>query len=146
MLRDPGATEDSGANATGVLDPFENNDPSAGRMRNALREARIDPSVCVWWNASPYHLGYKGDLREPDVARGARYLREFIALCPDLKVVVAMGGGAHAVATPAWPFPNRNDLARPILAPHPMIYGRGGADRSAQLNADLRRAAKLIGK
>lgn len=145
VLRDPGATEASGANETGVLDPYENDDPTSARQRSALREAGIDPSVCVWWNASPYHLGCKGDLHEPDVARGARFLREFVALCPDLRVVVAMGGGAQAVAVRSWPFPGRADLPPPVLAPHPMIYGRGGAERSAQLKADLRRAAKLIG-
>jgi hypothetical protein len=145
VLRDPGATEVSGANETGVLDPYENDDPTSARQRSALRGAGIDPSVCVWWNASPYHVGYKGELHEPDIARGARYLREFVALCPDLRVVVAMGSGAHSVATRAWPFPGSVDLAQPILSPHPMIYGRGGAERRAQLKADLRRAAKLIG-
>lgn len=55
VLRDPGATPTSGANETGVLDPYLNRDPSAARMRAALGAASIDPNVCVWWNASPYH-------------------------------------------------------------------------------------------
>ena len=31
-----------------------------------------------------------------------------------------------------------------IVAPHPMIYGRGGAERSATLAARLREASHLI--
>jgi hypothetical protein len=143
VLRDPGATETSGANETGVLDPYLNRDPTSTRQQRALGVAGIDPSVCVWWNASPYHLGYKGPIKDADCAAGARYLREFVALCPHLRVVVAMGEPAHAVATRA----SRGTGARlPTLirAPHPMIYGRGATDRQARLTATLADVARLI--
>jgi hypothetical protein len=64
VLRDPGSTPTSGANATGLLDPFVNTDRSALRTRRLLAQAGIDGSVCVWWNAVPYHLGYSGAIRD----------------------------------------------------------------------------------
>ena len=143
VLRDPGATATSGANETNVLDPFLNRDPTSVRQQAALRDAKLDPDVCVWWNASPYHLGYTGMIRDDDCASGALNLREFVNLCPDLRVVVAMGAGAEAVARRAW-----SDSApgspRLIFAPHPMIYGRGGAERTVRLAACLHEAAELL--
>jgi hypothetical protein len=143
VLRDPGATATSGANETGVLDPYVNRDPTSTRQQRALREAAIDPGVCVWWNASPYHLGYNGKIKDADCANGARYLRELVGLCPSLRVVVAMGDGAHAVATLAWR-DNETELPPLIQAPHPMIYGRGWEERRADLAARLLEAARLI--
>jgi hypothetical protein len=143
VLRDPGAAESSGANETGVLDPYVNRDPTSRRQQAALRAASIDPGVCVWWNASPHHLGYKGKIRDRDCAVGAHYLRGFVELCPELRVVVAMGEGAHAVATRVWGGAGTN-LPPLIVAPHPMIYGRGGAERSATLATRLGEARHLI--
>lgn len=143
VLRDPGATETSGANETGVLDPYLNRDPTAVRTQKALRHAEIDPGVCVWWNASPYHLGYKTPIRESDCAAGARYLDTFMSLCPDLRVVVAMGADSHTVCAQAW-HESKRGLPPLILSPHPVIYGRGWAERTADLAEKLRDAARLI--
>jgi hypothetical protein len=143
VLRDPGATETSGANETGVLDPYLNLDPTSMRQREALRKAGIDRGLCVWWNASPYHLDYGGTIKPADAADGARYLREFIRLCPRLRVVVAMGASAHAVVRLAWQA-SEPDLLPLFLAPHPMIYGRGAAQREAELAARLAEAARLL--
>lgn len=142
VLRDPGATPVSGANETGVLDPYLNRDPTSVRQQNALARAGIDPGVCVWWNASPYHLGYKGKLRPADCAIGARHLREFVMLCDRLRVVVAMGSPAHDVAGRVWG-DSHAGLPPLVLAPHPMIYGRGWAERQT-VDAKLREAARLI--
>lgn len=143
LLRDPGATEWSGANATGVLDPYVNSDLTSLRQRKALRAANIDPRVCVWWNGSPYHLAYKGPMSDEDCVNGARYLRRFLGLCPDLRVVVAMGGGAQAVAALTWRGSER-ELPPLISAPHPMIYGRGWEERQAELATKLRQTAQLL--
>ena len=143
VLRDPGASEASGANETGLLDPYLNRDPTSVRQQTALRRAEIDPGVCVWWNASPYHLGYKGPLRPPDCDNGVRYLRDFVGLCSRLQVVVAMGPPAHDIALRAWSGAEAT-LPPLVLAPHPMIYGRGWAERQADLDAKLRHAAHLI--
>ena len=143
VLRDPGANESSGANETGVLDPYVNRDPTSDRQRKALRVAGIDPGVCVWWNASPYHLGYKGEIRDADRIRGARYLQEFLGLCPNLRVVVAMGPPAHPVCQHVWEG-EESHLPPLILTWHPMIYGAGWKERQAKLTEDLREAARLI--
>jgi hypothetical protein len=143
VLRDPGATQTSGANESGILDPYLNRDPTSGRQQQALREAGIDPRVCLWWNASPYHLGYRGIIEPADATDGAHYLREFVRLCPDLRVVVAMGDSARTVARLAWQG-SESELPRLVLAPHPMIYGRGAARRKAELAARLAEATRLL--
>ena len=143
LLRDPGATATSGANETGILDPYMTCDLTSTRQRNALAKAGIDPRVCVWWNASPYHLGYTGKLRPEDVRMGASYLRRFVNQCPDLRVVVAMGDEARAVARRVWQDAG-GQLPPLLLSWHPMTRGRGGAERQVELAADLQKAAKLI--
>ena len=144
VLRDPGATPESGANATGITDPFVNSDPTAVRFRKAVLGASIDPQVCVWWNAVPYHLGYKGALRPSDVMTGARYLRGFIECFADLRVLVAMGEGAHDVMRRLAGDGGRT-LPPVIYAPHPMIYGRGARERMAELSKKLSEVARLAG-
>jgi hypothetical protein len=142
VLRDPGATPTSGANATGILDPYVNRDPTAVRARRLLETAKIDPAVCLWWNAVPYHLGYDGPIKDHDRLRGARYLREFVRRCERLRVVVAMGDGARSVCQEAW---RGVEGLPPLIATwHPMTRGRGGAARQAELVRDIRRAAQLI--
>jgi uracil-DNA glycosylase len=141
VLRDPGATETSGANETGITDPFVNRDPSAIRFCKSIREANIDPTVCVWWNAMPYHLGYSGPLREPDVSAGARYLRGFIERFDDLRVVVAMGKGAHQVMSRL--LSEDMELPPVIKTPHPLIYGTGASARMTELRQKLRKVARL---
>lgn len=144
VLRDPGATAESGANETGFLDPYLNRDPTSARQRAALERAGIDRGICVWWNASPFHLGYKGLLRPEDERVGASCLREAVGLCPDLRVVVAMGPPAQAVCDRVW---SGGDAGLPPLlhAPHPMIYGRGWEERRALLDERLAEAAQIAG-
>lgn len=144
MLRDPGATPTSGANETGVLDPFLNRDRTAIRTQRLLHTAGIDPHVCVWWNASPYHLGYRGPMRAHDFAIGVRSLRKFISYCTDLCVVVAMGDDAWPVCSQVWEAETQRGLPRLIRTWHPMTRGRGGAARQAELAADVREAARVI--
>ena len=132
-----------GANETGLLDAYLNRGRTSTCQRRALREARIDPDVCVWWNASPYHLGYKGKIHDDDCVRGAHYLRSVLGLCGDLRVLVAMGDSAQAVADLVWR-DAKEELPPLIPAPHPLIYGRGALERKAKLATDLRKAARLI--
>ena len=143
VLRDPGATSTSGANETGILDPFVNRDPTSIRQRRHLAQAQIDPKVCLWWNASPYHLGYPGEIRHVDARRGVRYLREFIALCPDLRVVVAMGQPSQTVCRMAWQ--GQGHAMPPLLLTwHPMTRGKGGERRLEELRTTLRQVALLV--
>jgi len=142
ILRDPGATPESGANATGVLDPYANSDPTSTRQRNLLRDAGIDPSVCVWWNASPYHLGYKGRIRPEDSRVGARSIRDFVELCPDLRVVIALGEDPYEVCIAAGLSPAGSP--RLIKTWHPLTRGRGVHERHAQQRAALAEASDLL--
>jgi hypothetical protein len=113
------------------------------RQRRALEAAKIDPGVCVWWNAVPYHLGYKGEIAERDRANGVRYLLGFVSRCSELRVVVAMGAGARSVATRAWR--QGGDALPPlILTPHPMIYGRNARERIAELAEQLQEVTRLV--
>jgi hypothetical protein len=145
VLRDPGATPESGAAKTGVLDPFLNDDRTATRTQRLLAAVRIDPDICVWWNASPYHLGYDRTIRPVDHAFGVAALEQFLALCPDLRVVVAMGEDAWPVVDEVW----TKSAARlpPLIKTwHPMTRGRGAAQRLPLQAAALRKAARLIGR
>ena len=144
VLRDPGATAESGANETGFLDPFLNRDPTSARQRAALEKAGIDRGICVWWNASPFHLGYKGLLRPVDEEFGAGCLRDALGLCSELRVVVAMGPPAHAVCDRVW-LSGAPRLPRLLHAPQPLIYGRGWEERRALLDERLAEAAKIAG-
>jgi hypothetical protein len=144
VLTDPGATDTSGANETGVLDPFLNNDPSAKRTQKLLRDARIDPRVCVWWNASPYHVGGAGGFTEAHYERGAQWLRSFIEWCPHLRVVVAMGDPAKEVARRVWRDAGRNALPPLVMTCHPVMRGRGYWEKAAQLEEALKAAARLV--
>lgn len=144
VLRDPGVDAESGANKTGLLDPYTNDDRTSLSQRKHLSAAKIDPGVGVWWNASPYHLGYKVEINEADCAAGARYLLGFVARCPDLRVVVAMGRDSRTVCARAWRDAEQ-ELPRLILTHHPLIYGRDDKKRLAELGEALREVARLIG-
>ena len=117
VLIDPGATLDSGASKTGITDPFVNDDPTAKRTQRLVRAAKIDPAACVWWNASPYHLGYRPNkrLRPADHEFGVYALRQVLERCRDLRVVVAMGEPAWPVVNEVWteqaPSASHQDLA-----------------------------------
>lgn len=107
-----------------------------------MREAGIDPTVCVWWNASPYHLGYSGRIRPTDSRVGAAALREFVALCPDLRVVIALGEHSHEVCDLA----GLTTAGSPQLIKtwHPLTRGRGVRERHAQQRAALTEAAAIL--
>lgn len=143
VLRDPGATPQSGAANTGVLDPFLNDDRTAVRTQRLLAAAQIDPAVCLWWNASPYHLGYSGAIRPADAAFGALALTEVLGLCQKLRVVVAMGDSAWPVVDRIWASPTRG-LPPLIKTWHPMTRGRGIAERTREQAAAFEKAARLI--
>jgi hypothetical protein len=144
VLTDPGATATSGANETGILDPFLNKDPSAKRTQRLLHDAGIDPNVCVWWNASPYHVGGAGGFTEALFERGADWLGSFIECCPHLGVVVAMGDPANEVARRVWRDAGRYSLPPLVTTCHPMMRGRGYWEKAAQREEALKTAARLI--
>lgn len=139
VLKDPGSAPDMGASRTGWLDPGLNDDQTATRQMKLMREARLSREICTYWNASPWHVGNKSSV---DLQAGARWLREAIAACPDLRVVVAMGKEAREVALAAKVGMQQGD-PHLILTWHPMQRGRGYFERRVEQVEALQRAAKL---
>jgi hypothetical protein len=94
ILNDPGK---SGALTTKVLS-INNPDRTAHNQQALFAEARLDSSICLFWNAIPWHLGAPS--RNPNRAdkdRGAVYLADLLGLFDQEPVVVACGRHAHQV-------------------------------------------------
>jgi hypothetical protein len=76
---------------TNVLSPTTNSDQSALNLRKLMQEARLEGSSCVFWNAVPWALERRRDPTYDELARGVVYLKEFLALLPNRRAVVALG-------------------------------------------------------
>lgn len=91
IFRDPGPATREGL-GSGML-CVENDDPSAERHYNFLKNARIDVSDLMVWNTYPWYINRKPTSIEVD--RGLPILKQIIDLCPNLTVVMAHGGDAQ---------------------------------------------------
>lgn len=137
LLSDPG---EGGALKTGYLSPTKNSDPTANNQTRLMREAGLAEAVCVFWNGIPYDLEGQ-EPKAPDLNCGARYLREMIALLPQLRAVVAAGDVAQDVC--------RRARVEAIAVCHPSNRGLSGGVAGARRQREedyrdgLRRAARL---
>jgi hypothetical protein len=118
ILSDPG---ELGALKTKVLSLLANDDQTARNQRQLFAEARLDPAICVFWNAVPWELGRdpKGKNRKPsrtDRTRGAGYLEDMLALYDRQPVVVACGKDAGRVC-------DEIGLEEAIKVCHPAMQG-----------------------
>lgn len=86
--------------------------------------------------------GYTGPIRPQDSRVGARYLREFVGLCPDLRVVLALGEDPYDVCIGAGLSPTGSPKL--IKTWHPLTRGRGVHERHAQQRTALADAANLL--
>ncbi|OZD37385.1 hypothetical protein CH252_33405 [Rhodococcus sp. 06-1477-1B] len=91
LFRDPGPATRDGV-GSGML-CVENDDPSAERHCNFLRNAGIAASDLMVWNTYPWFINRKPTSAEID--RGLPVLRKILELCPNVEVVMAHGGDAQ---------------------------------------------------
>lgn len=137
LLSDPG---EGGALKTGYLSPTKNSDPTAHNQSRLMREAGLSQSVCLFWNGIPYDLEGR-DPKASDVTRGSIYLKQMIALLPDLRAVVAAGNVAQDVC--------RRAGVDAINVCHPSNRGLSGGVRGARPRREkeyrdgLQRAARF---
>jgi hypothetical protein len=90
ISRDPGPKA-GGIKGSGFLS-IENDDPSAERMGQFLREAGIDYGQVVPWNAYPWYIN--SDPTAEQLIAGVEPLRDLIRLMPRLRVVILHGTAA----------------------------------------------------
>jgi len=90
ISRDPGPKA-GGVNGSGFLS-IENDDLSAERMGQFLRDAGIDYGQVVPWNAYPWYIN--SDPTAEQLIAGVEPLRDLICLMPRLRVVILHGSAA----------------------------------------------------
>lgn len=91
IFRDPGPKTQEGS-GSGML-CVENDDPSAERHFNFLKNAGIEHDQLMVWNTYPWYINRKP--RSSEIDRGLGPLKRVIDLCPNLEVVMAHGGEAQ---------------------------------------------------
>lgn len=147
VFQDPGPKTQQGK-GSGML-CVENDDVSAERHYNFLRNAGIAHDSLMVWNTYPWYINRKPSSAEID--RGLEPLRRVVELCPALRVVMAHGGAAQT----AWRrFCLLNpDLVASITTIETYHTSRQAlfhkdpdvrAQRERKLTDDFRRAADLI--
>ncbi|RYX82962.1 uracil-DNA glycosylase [bacterium] len=76
-----------------------NPDPTARNMCRFLQDAGIQRSDSVLWNIVPWYVGDGSRIRavnNNDIIQAAPYLKELIALLPELKVIALVGKKAQS--------------------------------------------------
>lgn len=76
----------------------DNDDPSAQRFWRLSREAALARDSYISWNVVPWYVSGTAKNKNATAVDGQAalpYLHEFVALLPDLRVVVVMGGFAQ---------------------------------------------------
>jgi uracil-DNA glycosylase len=79
---------------------FDNPDPTASNLRSQLSTAGIDRKDVALWNVVPWYIGNKKKTKiraavNLDIKEGQKYLIQVIALMPELKCIVLVGGAAR---------------------------------------------------
>jgi hypothetical protein len=116
---------------------MKNPDATARNMDRLMREAGLDESICIFWNAVPWALGGRRGPNAAELVRGVDYLQELIDQLPDLKATAALGRDAQRACRLA------GLSAIDVCHPSPLgLYG-GGANRWAEHRDGLARAAAL---
>ena len=75
----------------------DNDDPTAEAIFNFMRGAGVPRRSTVLWNAVPWWNGTRRITRE-ELGHGIEAIRGLIALLPELKVIVLVGGRAQRAA------------------------------------------------
>jgi len=74
----------------------DNEDPTAINMTDILRDARVDRSHVVFWNAVPAWNGERR-ITAAEISRARTLLPELLARLPHLRVIVCVGRRAQAL-------------------------------------------------
>ncbi|MFF8703604.1 hypothetical protein ACH4NS_37285 [Streptomyces mutabilis] len=96
VLLDNPSTKAEAGTGSGLLS-LDNNDRTARNCREAYARAGISWSDVVHWNVVPFPVsGVKNGGSTPaERARSAQWTREFVALCPNLEIVLLLGVAAR---------------------------------------------------
>lgn len=145
IMLTPGPAE-GGAQITRILSPTTNSDQSALNLRKLMHEAGLSESICVFWNAVPWSLDRRRDPTPQELARGVIYLKEFLALLPQRRAVVALGRVAQQACSQARvtavnvPSPSPLAVAQPASRPNPK------STRWLEIREGLRQAVALASR
>ena len=91
VLRDPGPKA-GGARGSGFLS-VENDDETAARQFRIMTEAGIDPADMLPWNAYPWYINAKPNVRE--IRAGCGPLKQVLDSLPRLRIILLLGGDAR---------------------------------------------------
>ena len=96
VLLDNPSTKAEAGTGSGLLS-LDNNDRTARNCREAYERAGVSWSDVVHWNVVPFPVaGVKNGGSTPaERARSAQWTREFVALCPNLEIVLLLGVAAR---------------------------------------------------
>lgn len=96
VLLDNPSTKAEAGTGSGLLS-LDNNDRTARNCREAYERAGISWGDVVHWNVVPFPVaGVKNGGSTPaERARSAQWTREFVALCPNLEIVLLLGVAAR---------------------------------------------------
>lgn len=135
-LLDNPSTKAEADTGSGLLS-LENDDRSAKNLAEFYNDLQLGPRLFVHWNVAPAPInGEKnGGSSIAERERGARWLREVVALMPNLEVVLLMGDAARD----GW---KRSGLALrgvtiPEQVPHPSQRGLNNSDGRVRLRRAL---------
>ena len=93
ILKSPQADANPALFGTRFLS-IDNDDEGAENMFHALADNNIDRSQCLAWNICPFPTS-KNTPNDDEIGRATPYTRQLIAMLPNLKVVVLLGGPAR---------------------------------------------------
>lgn len=141
VLKSPQADADPALFGTRFLS-VDNNDEGAENMFHALAANHIDRSRCLAWNICPFPTSGNTP-SDSEISRAAPYTRQLIAMLPNLKVVVLLGGPARQGWSQAL-LGGRRDVTV-IRGASPSPPGIHRATNRASFERAIRDASELLG-
>jgi uracil-DNA glycosylase len=145
IMLTPGPAQ-GGAQMTNILSPTTNSDQTALNLRRLMREAALEETICVFWNAIPWALDRRRSPSTDEMARGVGYLTDFLALIPNRRAVVALGrvaqdacrmAGVDAIVVPS---------TSPLAVAAPGLRPNSKSKRWVKVREGLKRAAAAAKK
>jgi transcription elongation GreA/GreB family factor/uracil-DNA glycosylase len=141
ILKSPQADANPSLFGTRFLS-LDNDDEGAENMFYAIADNNIDRSRCLAWNICPFPT-IANNPSDAEISRAAPYTRQLIAMLPDLKVVVLLGGPAGQGWSQAL-LGGRRDVAV-IRGASPSPPGIHRTANRASFEHAMRKAAYTIG-